>query len=865
MSVIRLLQATALLVLAAPVPAGAQALRVLVTEELSEVPLPGVIVEIHRTDAAAPSQATLVAAGVTSASGTRSFQLAEAGDYRVRARRIGFEPFLSDVVTLTADQTVDMQLRMPSRRVALPSLVVVGERRCNARAVAADAQVATVWEEVRKALTVSDLTQRDRSASTARMTARAFERHVDTRDRLRRLFVHPPQPITSRPFEARAPEELSESGYVRRDDGMLEFLAPDERVLLSDEFVQDHCFELTPGSEATAGLIGLAFTPDPGRRVPDIAGILWIDSTTAELRHLDFWFTDRDLPSQARGAGRSGGQVVFSRLPDGAWSPVAWRLRMPALDREPERPTMLLLRGYVEIGAVAQLPEAPGERMPAALANVLEPYLALARPARVTGIVLDSLLGVPLAGATVRMSPALDPEWVDDNISALTNVETAATLETLADSLGRFAFDTVPPGFHRVYASHADLDSAGLTIPEHYLRMPPGGTATLSLGLPPRAWFETECTSSAGGRVTHRGTIFGAVRRAFDGASLRSATVRASWPDRQSATQSTRTITTRTGEDGVFRICDIPTAATTLPVTLVASVEGIESGQVTLLLGEHRDVMRRDLVVPTTAGNAVSPLAGQIDASRAVLLGRAVDEANVGIEGATVSLFTVDSTDVAAAGTLVARVRTDSIGSFRMSRLPLGEHETRLQRMGFRVLRQRIELHPGDTTRVMFRAARVATSLGEIRIVESMVPQSSALRDVETRRRQGFGHHITQEEISRRPTMTAVFYNLTGVHLVSNVDGDFPGLYPGDGGFQSWILAVRKRTRSDKPPYRVFEGCALTLYVDGFQWSYRDLANLTLTDMAVVEVFTRAGQVPARYPPMNNACGVVLVWTVQAP
>jgi hypothetical protein len=146
-----------------------------------------------------------------------------------------------------------------------------------------------------------------------------------------------------------------------------------------------------------------------------------------------------------------------------------------------------------------------------------------------------------------------------------------------------------------------------------------------------------------------------------------------------------------------------------------------------------------------------------------------------------------------------------------------------------------------------------------------MVPQSSALRDVETRRRQGFGHHITQEEISRRPTMTAVFYNLTGVHLVSNVGGDFPGLYPGDGGFQSWILAVRKRTRSDKPPYRVFEGCALTLYVDGFQWSYRDLANLTLTDMAVVEVFTRAGQVPARYPPMNNACGVVLVWTVQAP
>src|SRR5690606_26590089 len=372
-----------------------------------------------------------------------------------------------------------------------------------------------------------------------------FERHVDNRDRLRRLFMHPPQPITSRPFEARAPEELSASGYVRRDDGMIEFLAPDERVLLSDEFVRDHCFELTAGTESTAGLIGLAFTPDPSRRVPDIAGVLWIDSTTAELRHLDFWFTDRDLPSQARGQGRAGGQVVFARLPEGAWSPVAWRLRMPALDREPERPTVLLVTGYVEIGAVAQLPDVPGEPMPAALANVLEPYLALARPARLTGVVLDSLLGVPLAGATVRMSPSLDPEWVDDNVSALTNVETAATLETTADALGHFAFDTVPPGFHRVYASHADLDSAGLTIPEQYLRTAPGSVATVSLSLPPRVWFETECTASAGGRISHRGTVYGAVRRAFDGASLRRATVRASWPDRQATQPSTLTITTR--------------------------------------------------------------------------------------------------------------------------------------------------------------------------------------------------------------------------------------------------------------------------------------------------------------------------------
>ncbi|HEY0971253.1 MAG TPA: hypothetical protein VGE02_09825, partial [Gemmatimonadales bacterium] len=82
---------------------------------------------------------------------------------------------------------------------------------------------------------------------------------------------------------------------------------------------------------------------------------------------------------------------------------------------------------------------------------------------------------------------------------------------------------------------------------------------------------------------------------------------------------------TLTGDDGVYRVCDLPLSEP-LPVSLEASVGEATSAPVTVLLGDPRDVMRRDLVVPTAGGEAIVPVAGQVDAMRAAVTGRAVDE-----------------------------------------------------------------------------------------------------------------------------------------------------------------------------------------------------------------------------------------------
>jgi len=89
-----------------------------------------------------------------------------------------------------------------------------------------------------------------------------------------------------------------------------------------------------------------------------------------------------------------------------------------------------------------------------------------------------------------------------------------------------------------------------------------------------------------------------------------------------------------------------------------------------------------------------------------------------------------------------------------------------------------------------------------------------------------------------------------------------PGLFPGDGGPGYWVAAVRRTTRHDG---KLYEECALALYVDGLRWSYTDLMPMGTDDFVAVEVYTQLSQLPARLQPTDGACGAVLVWTEQAP
>ena len=64
--------------------------------------------------------------------------------------------------------------------------------------------------------------------------------------------------------------------------GDLQYSAPDARVLLSDEFLDTHCFRIAEAQNGD-GRIGLAFEPLEDSPLRDIEGVLWIDRSTAML------------------------------------------------------------------------------------------------------------------------------------------------------------------------------------------------------------------------------------------------------------------------------------------------------------------------------------------------------------------------------------------------------------------------------------------------------------------------------------------------------------------------------------------------------------------------------------------------------
>jgi hypothetical protein len=328
--------------LAVPGALAAQTVRGQLTDSVSRAPLPGAfltLVDEHGVEKART---------ITNGSGEFLLTAPGAGVYRLRSKRIGFRPYVSPPLTLTAGGTSSYNAVIDPIPVALSQVVVQGERQCD---VEAGASVAAVWEEVHEALAAVSWTSRDPGYWYA--IAR-FERATSPGGRARgpdstwRDDGYRRVPIKSVP-----PDQLEREGFVVVDSEGWTYHGPDADELISDAFLRTHCFETKSGRGETEGLIGLAFSPARGRTLPDITGTLWIDRTTAMLHHLDFSYTR--LP-EGLVAPRAGGRIEFLRVPSGAWIVRDWVIRMPEAEMK-QRPmamgTQLEVAGFKEVGGNA--------------------------------------------------------------------------------------------------------------------------------------------------------------------------------------------------------------------------------------------------------------------------------------------------------------------------------------------------------------------------------------------------------------------------------------------------------------------------------------------------------------------------------
>ena len=315
------------------------------------------------------------------------------GTYRVRADRIGYATTFSDFFALAAGDTLALDMEAPVEAVELEGLTAEGDRQCRMRPKEGLA-VAKVWEEARKALAAAAWTQ-ERGLYRYEMLRTRVELDPTGRRVLSEKREYDDE-YRAAPFVSAAAEDLVARGFAILSAQESVYRAPDAGVLLTDAFLDTHCFRLAESRKA--GIVALEFEPAPGRRVPEIEGTLWLDASSARLQRLDFRYRDLPLPAELVDA-EPGGWVEFREMPNGTWIVESWRIRMPKPGvRRHWRtgsPVAALDGITVEGGDVLEVHGAGGEA----------PASGSRAGGRIAGIVFDSLQG-GLEGARVFVEGA---------------------------------------------------------------------------------------------------------------------------------------------------------------------------------------------------------------------------------------------------------------------------------------------------------------------------------------------------------------------------------------------------------------------------------------------------------------------------
>jgi hypothetical protein len=421
-------------------------------------------------------------AGTLSDSAGRFLLKAPApGTYTLRIERTGLASVTTPALSLAAGQTMPYQVAASLAPVTLPTVTVSGAQRCIVRPDEG-AEAFTLWNAVRSALDANAITQQQHRM---RVTLREYERDLDPRTQaVTREQQHERSGFSATPFVSLPAAQLASGGYVQtKPDGATWYYAPDASVLLSDAFLDTHCLRPEQGSGDTKGLIGLAFEPSSGRKLPDVRGVLWLDPKTDALRSMDFSYTGLHLPppitqgsgwatTAARGVEKQlGGHIEFRQMPTGAWIIQRWSIKTPIItvstdrfrdlsggradaDASEEQRTAQALSGIHEVGgevlsSVGVAGGAPGRR---------------AERATITGTVFDSSTGAPMPGAKVFLS--------------------GTEYATVSGDSGRFTLSGLPAGRYTIALTHPRLDSLGVFVPGRDVAATLGDTTSVALAVP---------------------------------------------------------------------------------------------------------------------------------------------------------------------------------------------------------------------------------------------------------------------------------------------------------------------------------------------------------------------------------------------
>ncbi len=803
------------LLLACPPWASGQSILVQVTEMETGLGLPGAFVSLL------DGGGRVVRSALGDSMGRLLFSIPAPGAYRVRAEMIGRQTQVSPLLACEGGESHAITLPLSLRAIPLTGIRVEADMQCRVRPQDAP-HLARVWEEARTALTVQAWSERE---GLYRLRVSTYERDLDSEGRrVEREERKTRTGLTRSPFVSLPTQELLEGGFVRPvEEGGHQYFAPDASVLLSERFLDNHCFRLMRSAELP-GSIGLGFEPLRGTGIPDIQGTLWLDEETAHLRSLEFRYTRLPFP-EAKGV--AGGRLEFRALPNGAWVVDRWWIRAPLMGRRTD-----LVRRYESGIRVTGIRETGGEVLE--VTTLAHETVSEAERATITGLVWDSTRAEPMGGATVHLS--------------------GTQFATVSDSAGRFEFGDLPGGVYMASFTHPRLDSLGILPSGVEVEALPGVTSELRLSTPSESSILLGACRVAD-REEGPAVLTGTVRDGTSGRLLPGAAVRVQWQKVVSLEPRVRA-TDRwfeaiTDGEGRYIACGIPLDEV---VQVQASFLDWRSpvAELALPVVERRIL---DLAIALPPGLLSDGLRME---------GRVADEGGQGVQGVLLEPSTrapvvgAEITVEDASGAIVVGTVTDRRGFFRLQTPAPGRYLIAAQALGYAgVENQEVVVAVGRLAVLEIQIAPDALELDPLVVTAETRHFRLEMEGFYEREARGLHHGIfLSPEVleGKRPRKVSdVLIGLPGVRVGEPVHGSGPRAVwfrVAEGSNVCWPMVFVDRHLVSTGGLRGAgaEPAAVDELVPG-------------PDVGAIEVYPGASEVPPEFNGPNAGCGVIVIWT----
>jgi hypothetical protein len=778
-----------------------QTVHGLVTDQASKLPVAGAIIQLVDSGGRAVSRA------LTSERGEFWVSAAAAGAYRVRALRIGFRPQTSDAVRLGIGEMIELPFSIASLPVSLDTVRVAGRNSCS---VSGDTVVATyaIWEQVRAALTAAQLTAASSELSASTMS---YERVMDPTFRgVRKQSTSFAQSFSGRVWRSMSADSLRRFGYVVDDlSGGRIFFAPDLDVLLSPEFIEDHCLRLARGTSES--LIGIEFEPNKERStLGEIAGTVWVDRSSAELRSMDFRYANL---SAVESDARPGGQMEFLRLKSGAWAISRWNIRMPVVTRAMERAGIgAAIRSQARVDEI----RVAGGELVSVLKGDDTTWARL--PVSFEGSVIDSASRERVSGARVTL--------------------TGTALSAVTDKDGNFKVVGALPGEYGVEIRTPSLDS--IWAAQSLTVSVADGAARTRINVPSADDHALRFCPSAADSSNATAFLVGTVRVEGDTAAPWNTTVSVQWTTGKESASATA----RTDSYGRFRMCGVPRGR---DLAIRTDLDDTSAAPVVRRVPARKRFLVADIVIPKAVAIAGGVFAGTVvtEWSR-----QPIPDAEVSIADLKVS------------------VRTNAHGRFRITGVSPGPHKVSARKVGYAANDAAVVFDGNRTVTRQFLLGGVATLDPVTATARPVLPE------FEENRKLGLGHFLTRADLAKvedRGFLSGTLADLPGTDIVSSYGNRaylrtsrIPRDAPDVGGNKDNTVCIALRKC----------WCWSQVYLDGVLLNpgrptepvdVNTLFHLRAQDLEAVEYYASTATLPMKYARRGATCGVYVFHMRRSP